>query len=90
MIFFNLQIDTVNKGNCQLVSVNQVKIRVFCYCCINVNSSNLFKKRHQNTRLLALSIYNSSRLPEKTMKNGKAMSMGKAYRGECSLRMFGL
>ena len=29
-----LQIDTVNQGNCQLVSVNQVKIRVFCYCCI--------------------------------------------------------
>ena len=39
------------------MSVNQVKIRVFCYCCIMQTvgqGSNLFKKRHQNTRLLAL------------------------------------
>ena len=47
------------RAGVMLVSVNQVKIRVFCLCCIILTvyqGSNLFKKRHQNTRLLALSI----------------------------------
>ena len=46
-------IDAVKQGN-------QVKIRGFCHLLHNVNNlpgSNLFTKRLQNTRLLAMSIF---------------------------------